>query len=90
MGKGQIFVKEIAAEVNRVLEDRGETLRLSPEKVGHKLKKIGLLTRTLSQAGNGLDGATKVRVHEVAAAYRMEDSMADSENLHCDLCHKNE
>jgi hypothetical protein len=92
MGQEQIFVKEIAAEVNRILEDRGETLRLSPEKVGHRLKKIGLLTRTLSQAGNGLllDGATKVRVHEVAAAYRMEDSIAESENLHCPLCHKNE
>jgi hypothetical protein len=87
--KDQIFVKEIAAEVNRVLEDRGETLRLSPEKVGHKLKQIGLLTRRLSQAGNGLllDGATKARVHEVAAAFRMEDPMADSANLHCSLCH---
>jgi hypothetical protein len=89
MGKDQMFVKEIAAEVNRVLEDRGWTLRLNPEKVGHKLKTIGLLTRKLSQIGNGLflDGATKVRVHEVAASYRMKDSMADSENLHCTLCH---
>ncbi|HET6178087.1 MAG TPA: hypothetical protein VFE61_14205 [Candidatus Sulfotelmatobacter sp.] len=92
MGKEQIFVKQIAAEVNRVLEDRGETLRLSPEKVGHRLKRIGLLTRTLSQVGNGLllDGPTKVRVHEVAAAYRMEGSIADGENLHCPLCHNNE
>jgi hypothetical protein len=92
MGQEQIFVKQIAVEVNRILEGRGETLRLSPEKVGHRLKKIGLLTRTLSQAGNGLllDGETKVRVHEVAAAYRMEDSIAESETLHCPLCHKNE
>jgi hypothetical protein len=91
-GKNQIFVKEIAAEVNRVLEDRGETLRLNPAKVGHRLKTIGLLTRTLSQVGNGLllDGPTKLRVHEVAAAYPMEDSMSDGENLHCHLCHKNE
>jgi hypothetical protein len=90
--KDQIFVKEIAAEVNRVLENRGETLRLSPEKVGHRLKQIGLFTHTLSQAGKGLllDGATKARVHEVAATYRMEDSMAECENLHCHLSHKNE
>jgi hypothetical protein len=92
MGKDQIFVKEIAAEVNRVLEDRGETLRLSPEIVGHKLKSIGLFTRTLSQEGKGLllDGTTKLRVHQIAAAYRMEDSMAEGENLPCALCHKNE
>jgi hypothetical protein len=46
----------------------------------------------LSQAGKGLllDGATKARVHEVAATYRMEDSMAECENLHCHLSHKNE
>jgi hypothetical protein len=92
MGKEQIFVKQIAAEVNRVLEGRGEILRLSPEIVGHKLKSIGLFTRTLSQEGKGLllDGTTKLRVHEVAAAYRMEDSMAEDENLHCHLCHTNE
>jgi hypothetical protein len=87
-GKNEIFVKEIAAEVNRVLKDRRETLQLSSEKVGHKLKKIGLFTRTLSKLGNGLllDGATRLRVHEVAAAYRVEDPMAERENLHCHLC----
>ena len=70
--KGELFVKEIAAEVNRPLEARGETRQLSPEKVGHKLKKVGICTRRLSQAGNGLtlDQATKIRLREVAAAYR--------------------
>jgi hypothetical protein len=33
--KEQVFVKEIAAEVNRLLEARGESMRLNPEKVGH-------------------------------------------------------
>ena len=42
-GKDQIYVKEIAAEVNRLLVARGETMQFSPEKVGHKLKKVGLL-----------------------------------------------
>ena len=37
-------MKEIAAKVNRVQQDRDESLRVSPEKVGHKLKKIGLFT----------------------------------------------
>jgi hypothetical protein len=70
-GKDEIYVKEIAAEVNRLLVARGETMRLTPEKAGHKLRKVGLFTRRLSQAGNGLtlDQATKSRVHEVARAY---------------------
>jgi hypothetical protein len=90
-GKDQIYVKEIAAEVNRILEARGETMQLRPEKVGHKLRKLGLRTRRLGQAGNGLtlDQVTKVRIHEVAAAYRMEDSIEEEGNLHCSLCAEN-
>jgi hypothetical protein len=90
--KGEVFVKEIAAEVNRLLVARGETRQLSPEKVGHKLRKVGVLTRRLSQAGNGLtlDQATRIHLHEVAAAYRGEDSAQEDENLHCPLCEKNE
>jgi len=91
-GKGEVFVKEIAVEVNRLLVARGETRQLSPEKVGHKLKKVGLYTRRLSQAGNGLilDQVTKVRIHEVAAGYVGEDSIQEDGNLHCPLCSKNE
>src|ERR1039458_4616365 len=37
-GKDAILVGEIATEVNRILQSRGETLRFSAEKVGHKLK----------------------------------------------------
>jgi hypothetical protein len=75
--KGEVFVKEITVEVNRLLVARGETRKLSPEKVGHKLKKMGMFTRRLSHAGNGLtlDQATMIRLHEVAAAYRGEDSI---------------
>jgi hypothetical protein len=53
-GREQAYAREIAVEVNRRLEARGETARLSPEKVGHRLKKLGLRTRPLSQTGNGL------------------------------------
>jgi hypothetical protein len=90
--KGEVFVKQIAVEVNRLLAARGETRQLSPEKVGHKLKKVGMFTRRLSHAGNGLtlDQATRIRLHEVAAAYREEDSIQGDENLHCPLCEKNE
>lgn len=91
-GKDEIYVKEIAADVNRLLVARGETMQLSPEKAGHKLKKVGLFTRRLSPAGNGLslDQATRIRLHEVARAYLGEDSIPDTENLHCPLCSQNE
>ena len=69
--RDQVFVKEITIELNRLLEAGGETQRLTPEKVGHGLKKIGLLTRRLSQAGNGLvlDQGTRQRLHDLAALY---------------------
>ena len=91
-GKDQIFVKEIAAEVNRVFEERGETTHLSPEKAGRKLRKVGLLTRRLSQAGNGLilDQPTRIHVHELVATYQGEDPMQEDRNLHCPLCQQNE
>ena len=73
-GKTQILVGDIAAEVNRILRDRGERLYFSAEKVGHKLKKIGLLSQRLGGAGNGflLDHSTKVLLHEIAASYGFE------------------
>ena len=91
-GMDQVYVKEITAEVNRLLVARGETMQLSPEKVGHNLKKVGLFTRRLSQAGNGLivDQATRSLVHEVVRAYVGEDCKSDTKNLHCPLCSPNE
>lgn len=91
-GKNEVFVKEIAVEANRLLESRGETRKLTPEKVGHKLKKVGIFTRRLSHAGNGLilDQATRTRLQEVGAAYRGEDLIQDDQNLHCLLPERNE
>jgi hypothetical protein len=83
-GREQAYAKEIAAEANRLMEARGETARLNPEKVGHRLKKLGLRTRSLSKIGNGLtfDKATLARIHQLAAMYMMEDRTAETENLH--------
>jgi len=74
-GRDQIQVKEIAAEVNLLHELRSETVKSSPEKVGHKLKQVGLAIRRLSQAGYGLvmNRATLVLLHQLAATYRGED-----------------
>lgn len=83
-GREHTYVKEIAAEANRLLEARGEAVRLSPEKAGHRLKKLGLRTHPLSQTGNGLtfDKATLARIQQLAAVYMMEGTPAETENLH--------
>jgi hypothetical protein len=90
-GKAQILVNEVANEVNRIALARGERLRYSAETIGHRLKKIGLVTRRLGKAGKGLvmDLATMARVHELAAAYDGAGLEQDEDNLHCPLCTEN-
>jgi hypothetical protein len=80
-GLERAYVREIAAEANRLLKVRGETARLSPEKVGHLMKRLGLCTRRLSQSGNGLtfDNATVAGIQQLAAMYIMEDMPAKTE-----------
>ena len=67
--KAQILVGEVATEVNRIAQARGERLHYSAETIGHRLKKVGLSTRRLGKAGKGLtmDLATMTRVHELAS-----------------------
>lgn len=90
-GKEKVLVGEIATEVNRVLLERGERLKYSPETVGHSLKKAGLLSRRLSGAGNGyvFDHATEVRLHEIAAGYGCVGLTDDKMTLKCPLCKQN-
>ena len=89
--KAQILVGEVANEVNRIALARGERLRYSAETIGHRLKKIGLVTRRLGKAGKGLvmDLATMTRVHELAAVYGGVGLEQDENNLHCPLCIEN-
>lgn len=67
-----------------MLEARGEKVRLSPEKVGLGLKKLGLRTQPLSQADHGLRFTQVVlsRIQELTALYGMEEILAGAENLH--------
>jgi hypothetical protein len=83
-GAEQLYAKEIALEVNRLLEARGERTKLSPEKVGHRLRKLGLATRRLSQVGNGLvmDKETLTRLLTLSSMYLGEDWLALAKNLH--------
>ena len=90
-GKDQVLVREITAEVNRGLKARGDRLQLSPEKVGHALKRAGLLSRRMGAAGNGFlwDQSTQLLLHQVAAAYGCVGLGENNENLHCQFCEQN-
>jgi hypothetical protein len=90
-GKTQIFVGEIATEVNRIAKARGERLNYSPETIGHQLKKVGLFTRRLGKAGKGLtlDLATITRAHQLAAVYGGAGLDEADSNLNCPLCNEN-
>ncbi len=86
-GREHAYAHEIATAANHLLEARGETARLNPERVGHRLSGLGLRTRRLSKTGNGLmfDKATVARILELAAVYGvdvMEDTPVETENLH--------
>jgi hypothetical protein len=83
-GRESAYAREIADEANRLREARGETAQLRPEHVGHALKRLGLRTHPLSQAGHGLtfDRATIAQIEQLCALYGMEDTPAESENLH--------
>jgi hypothetical protein len=82
-GAEQLYAREIAVEVNRLLEARGERSKLSPEKVGHRLRRLGLPTRRLSQAGNGLvmDNEMITRLQTLYGMYVGEDMLAETESL---------
>ncbi len=83
-GRENAYAREIAAAANQWLEARGETARLRPEHAGHRLKRLGLRTHPLSQAGHGLtfDRATIALMEQLCAVYGMEDPPAETENLH--------
>ncbi len=84
------MVAEIATEVNRIAQARGERPRYGAETIGHALKKVGLSTRRLGSRGRGLvmDLATITRAHELAAVYGVGLEQ-DENNLHCPLCIEN-
>jgi hypothetical protein len=84
-GAEQLYAREIAVEVNRLLDARGERSKFSPEKVGHRLRKLGLPTRRLNRLGNGLvmDKETLTRLLTLSSMYVGEDQLAVAENLHC-------
>jgi hypothetical protein len=81
----KLFVREIAATANRLYAEDGESLKLSSETVGHVLKRLGLYTRRLGNAGRGLmlDKATQSQAHSLGHAY---DALAVEPT--CEYCHQ--
>jgi hypothetical protein len=84
-GAQQVFVREIAATVNRLYTEDGEPLKVSSEKVGYALKYLSIYTRRLGNAGRGLvfDKATEVQVHKLGQSYDVLTFGSD-----CEYCHE--
>ena len=81
----KVFVRDVAAEVNRIYGEEGESLKVSSERVGHVLKDLCLYSRRLGSRGKGLvlDKSTQVRAHELSYAYEiLPDAPA------CGYCHQ--
>jgi hypothetical protein len=67
----KVYVRDIAATVNRIYIEEGESLRVSSETVGHVLKSLGLYSRRLGNAGRGLilEKSTQSQAHRLGSAY---------------------
>lgn len=83
--ESQVYVRNIAVTANRIWLEQGETSKLTNEKVGRILKKLGLYSRRLSSEGRGLalDKAQQHRVHQLASDY---DALPAAPE--CGYCHQ--
>ena len=61
----------LTQRVNTILAGRGETLEISPENVGWKLRALGLRTEFITggRKGLALHSETRATIHRLAAAY---------------------
>lgn len=67
----KVYVRDIAATVNQIYIEEGESLRVSSETVGHVLKSLGLYSRRLGNAGRGLmlENSMQSQAHRLGSAY---------------------
>ena len=84
-GDQQVFARELAATVNRIYGEEGESPKVSSETVGHVLKSLGLYSRRLGNGGRGLllDKSTQVQAHELSHAYEVLPATPA-----CGYCHR--
>jgi hypothetical protein len=67
----KVYVRDIAATVNQIYSEEGESVRVSSETVGHVLKSLGLYSRRLGNAGRGLmlEKSMQSQAHRLGSAY---------------------
>jgi hypothetical protein len=79
-----VYSRDVAATANQICIEQGESVKLSAEKVGHALKRLGLYTRRLGSNGRGLilDKATQIRAHQLSLEYNVLPVVPE-----CGYCH---
>lgn len=92
----EITVGGVANDINYWLKWRGETLRLSPKKVGVVMASLGIQTERLGNLGRGLRASTALfrKFHEVARSLGIDRRTTSSPTglehriagPTCDLC----
>jgi hypothetical protein len=86
-GRLQVLSGELADIVNLIWEKRGEGCKTTPEKIGWKLRALGLRTESIGGAGKGLRLTESIRakIHDLAKAFKIPTLRlaAKSECSHC-------
>lgn len=90
-GKGTMLVNELTPGVNSVLRAAGEGFRISPRKIGAVLTSLGLTDRQRTNTGWRLmlDRKTQKHIHELIAAYGVDNKIGQVEaesKKQCDFC----
>jgi len=80
----QAYAQQIAVATNNIRIGQGEPTKLTAEKVGHVLKKLGLHTqRDMNGRRLVFDRSTQVLVHELCLEYDVLPAVPE-----CGYCHK--
>jgi hypothetical protein len=85
--ESQVLCGELADIVNTVWRKRGEGLETTPEKVGWKLRALGLRTEPIDGAGKGVrfTEGVRLRIHSLAKSYGVP-SLPHSARENCPHC----
>lgn len=80
----QPYVRELAVATNEIRVEQGEPSKLSSEKVGHILRKLGLHTHC-DMKGRKLvfDPSTQLLIHQLCFEYDVLPAAPE-----CGYCHK--
>jgi hypothetical protein len=73
-GRSSVRGAEVAELANTILARRGETLQISPETVGHRLKFLRFRTEPIGSGGRGLwlMGDVRAAIHKLAPEYGVQ------------------